>query len=104
MQQARTPAGTLFKPPLGNLAGSGLQPPQPKHITEGISRLREGANAIRARIKEERALYRHYLGHAKIMNDIEDLHGAWDANCNASEVSCRIDGLLFALEALGEAP
>jgi hypothetical protein len=72
-------------------------PPQP-------DRLKEGANAIRARIKEERALYKHYLGHAKLMNDIEDLHGAWDANCNASEVSCRIDGLLFALEALGEVP
>ena len=73
------------------------QSPQPDRLTAG-------ANAIRARIKEERVLYTHYLTHIDQMRAQEDLHGGWDAFANASEVSNRIDGLMFALEALGETP
>jgi hypothetical protein len=66
-------------------------------------RLKEGANAIRARIKEERKLYAHYLVHVDRMKEQEDLHGGWDAFANASEVSNRIDMLEWCLGQLGEA-
>lgn len=62
------------------------------------------SDRIRARIAEKREEYAEYLAHAKIRLREEDLHGLWDCGANASEVSNYIDGLLFALEALGEKP
>lgn len=58
--------------------------------------------AIRARLAEKREEYADYLAHGKIRLREEDMHALWDLSVNASEVSCYIDGLLFALKALGE--
>lgn len=64
-------------------------------------RLRTAADAIRAKLKEEKATYQHYLDHCQKMKDIEDLHGGWDSFANASEVSNRIDTLLWCLQQMG---
>lgn len=61
-----------------------------------------GLMAIRARLAEKREEYADYIGHLKMRQREEDLHGCWDASVNAAEVSNYIDGLTFALEALGE--
>jgi hypothetical protein len=55
---------------------------------------------IRERLAEKHALYQHYRAHARKMSDIEDCHGAWDADINASEVSCAIDELEWCLAVL----
>ena len=67
-------------------------------------RVREAADKIRDRLKrlgEIEASYTSYL-HDRIAE--RDHHGGWDCCVNLSEVSCERDGLLFALEALGEVP
>lgn len=59
---------------------------------------------IRERLRQKREEYAEFLGHAKTRLREEDLHGLWDCGANASEVSNYIDGLEFALVALGEVP
>lgn len=66
-------------------------------------RLREGADKIRARLKEKREEYQDFIRHIHIRLREEDAHAIWDAGANLSEVSNYQDGLLYALAALGEA-
>jgi hypothetical protein len=58
------------------------------------------ADRIRERIAQKRALYEHYLVHAKQMLGAEDLHGLWDSGANASEVHTGIDELEWCLKVL----
>lgn len=57
--------------------------------------------AIRERIAMLESWYQNYLAYLKDRVAGEDLHGIWDSGANMSEVKCEIDGLRFALEALG---
>lgn len=68
---------------------------------ESVSRAVE---LIRERLESRRELYEHYRQHIARMLEEHDAHACWDASVNLSEVSCYIDGLLFALEQLGEKP
>lgn len=61
-------------------------------------------HAIRTRLAEKREEYADYLAHMKMRLREEDLHACWDASINAAEVSSYIDGLEYAIRALGETP
>lgn len=71
-------------------------------LQDEITKRQRAVERVRERLVEKRELFAHYMDHASKMLAIEDCHGAWDASCNASEASCEVDGLLFALEAMGE--
>lgn len=58
--------------------------------------------ALRVRLGQKRAEYADYRRHHEMRTAEQDLHGMWDCSINMAEVSAYIDGLLFALEALGE--
>lgn len=57
---------------------------------------------IRARLAEKRAEYQDFQRHHEVRTKEEDLHGMWDCCVCMTEVSNYIDGLRFALAALGE--
>jgi hypothetical protein len=62
------------------------------------------ADRLRARLKRLDEIEGSYTAclHDRIKE--RDWHGGWDVCVNLSEISCERDGLLFALEALGEQP
>jgi hypothetical protein len=66
--------------------------------------LRTAIAKIRKRLTQKRAEYDDFRGHMAFRMREEDAHGCWDAAVNMSEVSNFIDGLEFALRALGETP
>jgi len=60
--------------------------------------------ALRARLAEKQAEYDDFHRHGMVRWKEHDLHGAWDAAINATEVSSYMDGLRYALEVLGVKP
>ena len=67
-------------------------------------RLTQAANTIRDKLKYKREEYADFRRHLDFRVKEEDAHGSWDCAVCLSEVSNYIDGLLFALEALGAEP
>lgn len=59
--------------------------------------------AITKRLAEKQAEYEDFQRHHQMRTREEDLHGMWDCCVCMTEVSNYIDGLKFALTALGEA-
>ena len=60
------------------------------------------ADRLRARLKRLEEIEGSYTAYLQDRIKERDWHGGWDVCINLSEVSCERDGLLFALEALGE--
>lgn len=104
LDQQRCADGCSLAQRLGYLPDISTRGEVPAVTIQQPDRLQEAANAIRAKLKEEKATYQHYLDHCQKMKDIEDLHGGWDSFANASEVSNRIDTLVWCLEQMGCEP
>lgn len=58
--------------------------------------------SIRNKVGAKREEYEDFSRHMGFRTREEDLHGMWDAAVCMTEVSNYIDGLLFALDAMGE--
>ncbi len=104
-RQRQTNLPPLSERPLTSVHGApGMTSRQRPYVDGQTLVVNSAAAAIRTRLKQKQEEYRDFLEHGRIRLQEEDLHGVWDVAVNATEVAAYIDGLVFALQAMGEKP